>query len=99
MTKERKCFEQYYKYMQEITPILLEAENTARTIKNSKEWKRASNYFKVLYKRGHLKENPCYKNSYKIELIGASVQLEDIKDILTPEQLEQVKKLATNWKE
>lgn len=94
MTRNKECFEQYYKYMQEVTPILIEAENTIKDIKGSKEWKRVSNYFKVLYKRGYLKENPCSKNGYKIEAVGTVVQLEDIKSILTPEQLEQVKKIV-----
>ena len=87
-------FQQYSAYMQEVTPKLLEAEKTVSEIKNSPEWKRAFNYFQVLYTRGILKERPTSKNGYKIETGGSMVQISDIESILTPEQLEIVKQKA-----
>lgn len=87
-------YDEYYDYMQSVIPRLVEAENTIKEIKGSEKWRRASNYFKVLFQRGYLAENPCSKNGYKIEKSEGAVLLNDIKDILTPEQLEKVKKLA-----
>jgi len=91
-SKER--FEYYYNYMQEVTPRLLEAEKVVQEIKESKEWKKAFGYFQTLYTRGQLLERPTRANGYKIETGGNVVQIADIESILTPEQLEQVKKMA-----
>ena len=91
-TNYSESFEKYYAYMQAVTPKLIEAENTVKEIKRSHEWKRAFNYFQTLYTRGQLKERPTSKNGYKIERADNLVRLTDIEGILTPEQLEQVKK-------
>ena len=58
----KECFDKYYAYMQEVTPRLVEAEKVIHEIKSSSEWKRAFNYFHVLYQRGYLKDNPCSRN-------------------------------------
>ena len=89
---DQTTFDKYYQYMESVTPRLREAEKTIRDIKDSKEWKRAFNYFHVLYNRGYLKENPSSKNGYKIITGGRFVSIADIKDILTAEQLEQIEK-------
>ena len=91
---KKDIFNTYYDYMQSVIPELIEAEATISRIKGSKEWKRASNYFKVLYQRGLLKENPCRKNGYYIERGTGVVSLSDIEDILTPDQLDQIRKKA-----
>lgn len=90
----RYKFKEYSAYMQSVTPKLVEAEKTVAEIKNSPEWKRAFNYFQVLYTRGVLKERPTSKNGYKIETGGSMVHISDIESILTPEQLEIVKQKA-----
>lgn len=88
-------FDDYYAYWQEVTPILVEAENTIKAIKGTDKWKRVSNYFHVLYNRGELKENPTSKNGYRIERRDRSdvVALSDIESILTPEQLTLIKQM------
>ena len=80
-------YEFHYNYMQSVIPRLIEAERIVDEIKSSPQWKRSSNYFKVLYKRGVLKENPTKKNGYKIEKGTDVVRLSEIEDILTPEQI------------
>ena len=92
--QDRETFQKYYDYMQSVTPRLIEAENTVKEIKQSEEWKRAFNYFQTLYTRGKLAERPTSKNGYKIEAGSNLVRLQDIKDILTPEQLKQIEAKA-----
>ena len=58
----QETYDYYYNYMQSVIPRLTEAERTIDEIKGSQQWKRSSNYFKVLYKRGILAENPAKKN-------------------------------------
>lgn len=87
-------FEEYLEYWNETIPRVIEAEETIREIKGSYMWRRVSNYFKVLYNRGYLKENPCRNNDYKVEVGCNMVDLEEIADILTPEQLAAIKKLT-----
>ena len=84
-------FESYYNYMQSVIPRLVEAERIVDEIKGSPQWKRSSNYFKVLYKRGILAENPTKKNGYKIEKGKNIIKISDIEDLLTSEQLETIK--------
>lgn len=93
-TSRTDCYDKYYQYMQTVIPKLLEAENTIKEIKSSYEWKRAFNYFHVLANRGQIKEQPSSKNGYKIERVDNLVKITDIADILTPEQLEQIKSKA-----
>lgn len=87
----RTTYEEYKKYIEETAPILIEAEQTVDRIKHSKEWKKAYGYFQTLYNRGYLKERPTQANGYKIEDGSSIVRLTDIADLLTPEQLEQIK--------
>ena len=89
---DKATFEKYYRYMESVSPRLREAEKIISDIKSTEEWKRAYNYFHVLYNRGYLKENPSSKNGYKIITGGRFVSIADIKDILTAEQLEQIEK-------
>ena len=84
-------FEEHKKYMDEIAPILLEAESTVEKIKGSAEWKRSYGYFQTLYNRGILKERPTKANGYKIEKGINQIALADIEDLLTPEQIEAIK--------
>lgn len=56
----------HYNYMQSVIPELIEHEKRIREIKNTPEFKRAFNYFHVLYNRGVLRENISSKNQYKI---------------------------------
>lgn len=89
---KNKTYNQYYKYMQKVTPELIKAETTVDQIKNSPEWKRAFQYFQTLYNRGQLKERPTKANGYKIETGHNTIKLSEIEDILTPEQLAEIKK-------
>ena len=77
-----------------LTPELIEAEAKVDRIKNSKEWKRAYEYFNVLKHRGHIKTKPTKKNGYKLELWEKVVSIDKLEDIVTPEQMEQIKKLG-----
>lgn len=54
--------------MQSVIPELVECEKRIAEIKKTKEFKRAYNYFHVLYARGTLKENPNSKNGYNITI-------------------------------
>lgn len=92
--RKRKAltFQDHYEYMQRVVPELIAAENKVDEIKNSAEWKRHFNYFQTLYNRGQLKERPMKCNGYKIELGTNYVSLGDIEDLLTPEQIEEIKK-------
>ena len=78
-------------YMNRITPELIQAEKKVDEIKNSKEWKKHYGYCQTLFNRGKLKERPTKANGYKIELGSNLLSLADIEDILTPEQIEQIK--------
>ena len=83
-------FQKYYNYMQSVIPTLVEAEKTVHEIKSSVQWTKSLNYFNVLYKRGQLEYRPTMENGYLIKPVKA-LRLEDIEDILTPEQLAEVK--------
>ena len=85
-------FEKHYNYMMSVTPKLIEAEKTVDEIKKSKEWKTAFQYFQTLYNRGQLKERPTQANGYKIIPGNNTIRISDIEDLLTPEQIEQIKK-------
>lgn len=85
-------FEEHYAYMAKTVPELIAAEKKVDEIKNSAEWKRHYNYFQTLYNRGQLKERPMKCNGYKIELGNSYVSLGDIEDLLTPEQIKEIKK-------
>ena len=89
--KDTTTFIKYYEYMESVKPKLIKAEQTVDDIKNSKEWKTAFGYFQTLYTRGQIKERPTKKNGYKIEKVY--VKLSDIESILSPDQLEQIKKM------
>ena len=93
LEKPSKVFDKYNEYMQSVIPRLIAAEKVVDEIKGSPEWTRALNYFNVLYKRGGLEYRPTKENGYRIERSIGAVQLEDIADILTPEQLEQIRNL------
>lgn len=71
-------YEDHYNYMQSVIPRLTEAERIVDEIKSSPQWKRSSNYFKVLYKRGMLKENPAKKNGYKIKKNDDAISKQNI---------------------
>lgn len=88
-----KIEQKHIDYLNKITPELIEAEAKVDAIKNSKEWKRAYEYFNVLQHRGHIKTKPTKKNGYKIELWETVVPLDKLDGIVTPEQMEQIKKL------
>ncbi len=86
------AFQKHYSYLQSVVPQLLEYESKVDEIKNSKEWKSAFGYFQTLYNRGGLKERPTKKNGYKIECGTSFVRISEIEDLLTPDQLEEIKK-------
>ena len=90
--KSKSIYQKHYDYMQSVIPRLIEAERTVDEIKKSKEWKTAFQYFQTLYNRGQLKERPTQSNGYQIIPGNNTVKLSDIEDILTPEQLQEVKK-------
>lgn len=87
---KKPVFDEYMEYWNSVIPELVEAENTVKRIKDSKQWKRVSNYFKVLYQRGFLAVNPCKENNYSIIKNQGVISLEELKDILTPEQMKEV---------
>lgn len=80
-------------YFNSVVPELVKAEETVAKIKGSKEWKRAYDYFSLCKHRGLLKERPTKENGYKIELSEGMVQIEELKNIVTPEQMEKIKAL------
>lgn len=90
----KSVFEKHYNYMMSVTPKLIEAEKTVDEIKKSKEWKTAFQYFQTLYNRGQLKERPTQANGYKIIPGNNTIRISDIEDLLTPEQMEEVRKRA-----
>ena len=90
--KKSEAFNEHVKYMESVVPKLIAAEKEIDEIKNSAEWKRHYGYFQTLYNRGQLKERPTKANGYKIELGNAYLQLADIEDLLTEEQLKEIKK-------
>lgn len=89
-----KIEQKYIDYLNKITPELIEAEAKVDAIKNSKEWKRAYEYFNVLHHRGRIKTKPTKKNGYKLEMWETFVSIDQLDGIVTPEQMEQIKKLG-----
>lgn len=90
-----KTYKEYEAYMNEYAPKVYEAQMLIDSIRNSKEWKRASNYFKVLYKRGIILENPCKANGYKITPTKENYySISDLKDILTAEQISLIENMG-----
>lgn len=88
-----KAYKEYKAYMDEYAPKVYEAQQLIDSIRESKEWKRASNYFKVLHKRGIILENPCKNNGYKIIPTGETYFcISELKDILTEEQIAELEK-------
>lgn len=87
---ETAVFQKHFQYMKSVIPKLIEAERIVDEIKGSEQWTRSLNYFTVLYKRGNLACRPTKENGYTIRL-SKSIQLDDIADILTPEQWEVIK--------
>lgn len=85
-------FKYYSDYLKEIGPKLIEAENFIEEVKGSVEWKRCYGYFQTLYNRGMIKERPTRANGYKVEEGTNMIMLADIEDLLTPDQIEQIKK-------
>ena len=55
--------------------------------------KKYVDYFSVCKHRGLIKTRPTKANGYKIELSDGTIQIEELEDIVTPEQMEQIKKL------
>lgn len=92
-TKKFTLDQKHVDYFNKVVPELIEAEKTVARIKGSKEWKRAYDYFGICEHRGLLKVRPTKENGYKIEVSAGVVQIDDIKEIVTPEQLEEIKKL------
>ena len=90
--RRQSKFQEHYDYMQSVTPELIALEDRIEEIKGSKEWKRAFQYFQTLYNRGKIKERPTKQHGYKIEIGVSYVQIADIEDLLTPEQIEEIKK-------
>lgn len=91
--KKFKLEEKHIDYINSIREELINAENTVARIKGSKQWKRAYNYFSVCKHRGLIETMPSKKNGYKIELSEGIIQIEKLEDIVTPEQMDQIKKL------
>ena len=85
------AFDKHYEYITSVAPRLIEAEKTVDEIKKSKEWKQAFQYFQTLYNRGQLKERPTQANGYKIIPGDSVIRISDIEDLLTPEQLEEIR--------
>ena len=85
-------FKYYSDYLKEIGPKLIEAETFIEEVKGSVEWKRCYGYFQTLYNRGMIKERPTRANGYKVEEGTNMIMLADIEDLLTPDQIEQIKK-------
>ena len=88
--EETETYKKHYEYMQSVIPTLVEAEKVVHDIKGSEQWTRSLNYFNVLYKRGQLANRPTMENGYNIQPVK-QLRLDDIEDILTPEQLEAIK--------
>lgn len=91
--KKFELEKKYVDYFNSVRDELVKAENTVARIKGSKEWKRAYNYFSVCKHRGLIETMPSKENGYKIELSEGTIQIEELEDIVTPEQMEQIKKL------
>lgn len=87
---ETAVFQKHFQYMKSVIPKLVEAERIVDEINGSEQWTRNLNYFTVLYNRGKLACRPTKENGYTIRL-SKSIQLDDIADILTPEQWEVIK--------
>lgn len=93
-TKEFNIEQRHIDYLNKVVPELIEAEEKVDRIKNSKEWKRAYEYFNVLKHRGQIKTKPAKKNGYKLELWEKVVPVDKLEGIITPEQMEQIKRLG-----
>lgn len=85
--EQSPTFKKNLEYMRSVAPKLLEAESVVHEIKGSDQWTKTLNYFNVLYKRGKLACRPTYENGYLIKPVDY-ISLENIEDILTPEQKE-----------
>lgn len=58
--------EKHINYVNSIANELMEAEIIVKSIKHSKEWKNAINYFNNCCNRGYIKERPMERNDYQI---------------------------------
>ena len=90
---EYKVEQKYIDSLHRLAPELIEAEAKVDSIKKSKEWKRTYEYFNVLKHRGYIKTKPTKKNGYKLELWDNVISIDALADIVTPEQMEQIRKL------
>lgn len=88
--EDTEVYQFHYNYMQSVIPTLIEAEKVVHAIKGSEQWNKSLNYFNVLHNRGRLACRPTMENGYKIEPVK-SLRLQDIEDILTPDQVETIK--------
>lgn len=91
--KKFELEKKYVDYFNSVRDELVKAEDTVSRIKGSKEWKKAYDYFSVCKHRGLIKTRPTKANGYRIELSDGTIQIEELEDIVTPEQMEQIKKL------
>lgn len=85
--------QKYVDYFEKTVPEVIALEDKLAEIKGSEEWKKAYNYFNLLTIRGHLVERPTRKNGYAIKLSDGMIQIEELKDIVTAEQMEKIKEL------
>lgn len=89
--EDTEVFQKHYQYMQSVIPKLIEAERIVDSIKGSEQWTKSLNYFNVLHNRGKLACRPTKENGYTIKTVQR-LRLQDIEDILTPEQMEIITK-------
>lgn len=87
--------QKYVDYFENIRSELIELESAVEKIKNSKEFKEAYRYFCMNKTRGNIKEAPSKTNGYRIVFYEKDeiVRVDDLADIVTPEQMEQIKML------
>lgn len=94
--KKIKLAKRHVNYLDSVREELIKAEEIVDRIKGCDEWKKARNYFGTCFMRGLIKARPSKENGYKIEIESPKrkvVQIEELKDIVTEEQMEEIKKL------
>lgn len=94
--KQFELDQKHVDYFNSVVPELIKAEETITRIKGSKEWKRAYDYFSLCKHRGLLKGRPTKENGYKIELSKGFISIDELDEIVTPEQMEQIEQLLKN---
>ena len=91
--KKFELDKKHVEYFNKVVPELVKAEETVKRIKGSKEWKRAYDYFSLCKHRGILKTRPTKDNGYLIEQSEGFVSIDELENIVTQEQMKQIKKL------